>query len=303
MPIARHPEKDCLLSDSPENLFRALLSLGWYFKEITMESLKYSIATHGDMLEKHASDFIATHLPAYEQIWLRYIGHDGQGQMAKLIHATSADDDQRAIFSQHHYTILESSYFMHKIAEDYSEGTRITTFDGYRKLINDIMAFQAYSGRLIDNINRCAEKIGNSDFASDCIHKLKIFYFQRHIFIHGCKIPFSVDEGIFKMPSPKRDKDARVGYGQSEPWYTIHSSDMLGINNYLHGVMRELLPIVNSILYSMLPKVIPELMDENGLELEPPKKDWLSHSDNGTSIGPQGPLTFISASGMPPSEE
>lgn len=255
----------------------------------------YTVAIHGDLLEKQASQFILTHIPGYELVWQRYIGHNGQGRMALLLNASEEDEAKRASFAQHHYTILESVYFMQMIADDYSMPTSIYTFEAYRRVANDLMAFQAYSGRLRDNVEKCGLILVNDRFANELILGLSGLYAQRHVFIHGCKVPFSINDGVFMMPLPKRNTDSRQGYGQSDPWYRITSSEMVEISKFLSEVMSELCPIVNGILHLFLPKV-KELMEARGLALEPPRLWDTTDTRLSSDTGPQ---MFISASAMP----
>lgn len=263
-----------------------------------MVAQNYMLALHGDLLEKQASQFIVHHIPGYQDIWQRYIGHDQCGNMARLINASADDEEFRVHFAQHHYTILESTFFMQKIADDYSEASAVATFEDFRRVINDIMAFQAYSGRLRDNLEKCGEMIAGKKFALSLIQGFSSLYSQRHVFIHGCKIPFVIDGGVFKMPMPKRNADSRDGYGQNEPWYTISSSDMVKVGAFLSEVMVELLPKVNSSLFLLLPKV-KELIQAKQLSLEPPGNIFLPDEGCPSAPDPQEPITFIGGSGMP----
>lgn len=259
--------------------------------------MEYTIANHGDWLERQASDFIVERIPAYEQIWKRFIGHKGNGRMADMKNINESDQTLRIIFAQHHYTVLESLYFMKLIVEDESQTRQINSFDSYRKTINQIMAYQAYSGRLRDNIEKCFSSVGSHADALASEDKLDRFYKERHVFIHGRKVPFAIDaDQLFKISTIKKDTVDRTGFGLEMPWDRIKNEDLDYLEDLLRRSFEGLTVIVDGLLSNLLNLVVA-FVKEKHLAIDPPK---LSAYSNTEISGSTKQVISASISGVPP---
>ncbi|HEX5001561.1 MAG TPA: hypothetical protein VFW78_03620 [Bacteroidia bacterium] len=214
--------------------------------------MDYNIKEHGDWLEKQAADYINTNIPAYELIWKSLIGHKGNGQMATMQNLNDSAARTRVDFAQHHYTILESLYFMQLMADDENKIKTIISFEQYRIVINQIMSFQAYSGRLRDNIGECFFLIAPKEEAEKAIKKLEEFYNERHIYIHGRKVPFSIDaDNIFKIALVKRSTISSTGFGKDMPWESISDKEMNYLTDTFNKSLTELKPLVQGLLSNL----------------------------------------------------
>lgn len=245
---------------------------------------EYEIRAHGDWLEKEAASFIKSSIPSYEEIWKRYIGHKGNGKMADMVGINETDEMERIDFAQHLYTVLESLYFMKLIVEEESKTNSINDFNSYRKVINQVMVFQAYSGRLRDNMGKCFLIMVNS-IKSDEVHKkLDEFYHQRHVFIHGRKVPFALDSDcLFKIPGIKKRTIDTIGYGLEMPWEAIEPNDLVYLEDSLKESLNELTSEVNSLFYDLLEHVIKFIGSKN-LQLKSPiSKSYLKDAISGST--------------------
>ena len=230
--------------------------------------MEWTLAERGDGLEKIAASFIAQNIPAYEEIWKRYIGHIGGGKMASMQTSPSPEvETQRIHFSEHHYTILESLYFMQKISDEEQIKT-VASFEDYRKTLNNIMAFQAYSGRLRDNIESCFN-ILNPGETKTATNKLAVFFNHRHVFVHGKKVPFGIDNLGFSIAKPKDKKDDNTGFDSSMNWDQVPAEDFLYGVDFLSNRLKELFPIVQGLLSELL-DYVKEILNKNSLTLSPP---------------------------------
>ena len=261
--------------------------------------MKYTVKNHGDWLEKQAADFIVENIPAYELIWQRFIGHDGHGKIAMMKKISNEDEQLRNNFSQHHYTMLESLYFMQLIVADVSRTQQIKSFDEYRSAINQIMAYQAYSGRLRDNMKQCFSLIASDKEAKRACDKLETFYHQRHVFIHGRKVPFAIDsDNLFKIAKIKRDTSAKVGFGLEMPWQSVSIEELTYMEDAIRTSTEELKSLVQSLLSQLL-SFVAKFVSSRSLSLTPPaEQTYLDTSVSGSS--PDliiRPVRTISASG------
>jgi hypothetical protein len=259
----------------------------------------YSISTHGDWLEREAAEFIRCNIPAYENIWRIFIGHQGNGVMAGMNAITRDDEEKRKNFAQHHYTILESLYFMQRIVDDISDTQPIHNFETYRKLLNQIMAYQAYSGRLRDNIKECFTLMAHKDETDEALNRLNEFYHQRHVFIHGRKVPFALDHDLlFKLANIKKDKDSPTGFDSNMPWESMVGEDMVYLEEAITSSINALKPIVNNLL-SNLYNYVRNFIQARELSLSLPL--WPQYEDSnlsGGSLFDQSPIMPSSGSNI-----
>ncbi len=258
--------------------------------------LHYDISTHGDWLEKEAADFIRRNIPAYEDIWQHFIGHRGDGFIAMMHNISQEDEEKRRHFAQHHYTILESLYFMQCIVDEVSETPVVNDFPTYRKILDQIMAYQAYAGRLRDNMEKCFVIMANKGEVKQAIERLDEFYHQRVVFVHGRKVPFAIDQDkLFKIATIKRDTVSPLGFGLEMPWEVIDEDDMQYLEDALTSSINELKPIVNDLL-SNLYNYVQEFIRAKGLFLYPPV--WGKYIDATLSAdGPPRDTPSMPASG------
>ena len=87
-----------------------------------------------------------------------------------------------------------------KIVDDETKTIEVNSFEDYRRIINQLISFQAYAGRLRDNMEACYLAISNPYESKIATNSLEEFYHARHVFIHGKKVPFGIDkDGLFKI--------------------------------------------------------------------------------------------------------
>ncbi|MDX2069363.1 MAG: hypothetical protein SFV55_13135 [Haliscomenobacter sp.] len=254
--------------------------------------MEYKIKDHGDGLELQAADFISVNISAYESIWKNFIGHQGNGQMATMKKITADDEAIRQNFAQHHYTVLESLYFMQLIVDDESKTKEINSFEDYRKASNQIMAYHAYSGRLRDNIEKCFLSLGQKNGAKKACEELDTFYHQRHVFIHGRKVPFLITtpDNLFKIAHIKGDTDSNRGFGLEMSWNSMNSpDDFIYLEDALKKSIDELKYLVNNLLHKILGFVL-DFIESRNLEITPPG------SNNYTPESPNNIYTATSGS-------
>lgn len=232
--------------------------------------MTYTLKLNGDLLERKAASFIQTHLNNYEILWAIFIGNDGTNTIAKMPSISNELQINRKLFSQHHYTVLESLYFMHLIAEDEKNSSGVSSFNDYRKTMNNLIAFFAYTGRLRDNIEKCFSILGEGNKQNKAMDKLNEFYYQRHIIIHGTKIPYRIDElTLFQIPQLRREKSSNAGFDQSEIWNNLSAEAYVFLSEEMSILVTELCPKVNSLIGDML-GLVKRIITSSNLSLAEP---------------------------------
>lgn len=229
----------------------------------------WDISSHGDWLEKSASNLIKENLPAYEEIWKRFIGHDGKGKMVRMLNISPELDKARVDFAEHHYTILESLFLMSHI-QKLEELNTVKSFEDYTRVLNHLMVYQAYAGRIRDNIKDCFIALNLPDQANDACYRLEEFYSHRHAFVHGKKLPFRIDEAnVFHIAKPKSKSTDTLGAGKGFIWEEIGKDEMKAADEYMEESMNALKTLVNSLLEILLQQ-IKDIIQKNKLVLISP---------------------------------
>jgi hypothetical protein len=249
----------------------------------------YSISKNGDWLEKEAADFIKINIPSYELIWRIFIGNTGNAKIAKMAGIKPHIEEKRVNFSQHLYTILESLYFMQKIREDESDLKQILGFNDYRKALNQLISFQAYSGRLRDNIISCFLAIGSKQNIKKIENRFEKFYHSRNIFVHGRKVPLSMDrDKLFRIAKVKDFTTSIVGFGMEMPWENISTDETIYIEDAYSNSMNELIPIVEKTLSNLLVDV-KRFNSKYNLDLI---FEWVDEMQGTHTSGVSSPIIF-----------
>lgn len=264
---------------------------------------EYSVRNHGDLLERKECYFIESHLPAYEEIWKRYIGHQGNGRMAEMKNISEALNEQRAQFAQHHYTVLESLVLMREIVDDPLLSSPVHSIIQYYKILNLIMSFQAHAGRVRDNLKNCYDAMGMARPWDKAKEQLQDLWHSRNIFIHGCKVPFMLDEDrLFKSADTSKSSTDTYGYKMDGLWKTKSVTEMTYLHDQLSQAYNELTYTTNNLLEQILSH-IKSLISSNSLHINPPNKEAYPKYHISSSMDPQGErIDFFTASGNPTEE-
>jgi hypothetical protein len=245
--------------------------------------MKYTLRKNGDILEKEACEFVVNKIPNYELLWALFIGNDGHNKMANIPNISSDFNEDRMYFSQHHYTILESIYFMHEVYREEANTNGINTIEDYRKTTNNLISFFAYAGRIRDNIYNCFIRLRYSQQAENSKAQLTEFYHQRHIIIHGSKIPYTIDDlNLIGIPFLRKDKNSFMGFEQNQKWDEISNYSIELLSDYMKRYLNEFTPIINSLLGSMY-GIVKNIMDTQNLKITPPKNEVLNIDPPGFS--------------------
>jgi hypothetical protein len=157
--------------------------------------MELDISKHGDILERNYSGLIDQRLPAYSEIWKRFIGNTGKGRMIEIPNLQEDEERKRIIFSQYHYSCFESIVGMNLLVGRISS-TSISDIDEYVQINNDFLSFQAHAGRIRDCVRRMGELFGLDNLDKG----LNDFYQQRNEVLHGCKVPYMIIEGMLAIP-------------------------------------------------------------------------------------------------------
>ena len=225
---------------------------------------RWDISLHGDDLERRESTFILSMIPAYAQIWERFIGRQPDGAAAELLFSsTSSSFDPagfqltRLRYAQHHYSILASFDGMRRGMEE-------TLSPSIDDAIDSVMLFHAYMGRVRDALKRAGDTIGVAEEMPrlEWWRKIQAVYAQRSVIIHGPHPPLLYNGYEFKIFGPADGFDDHTGLWSDATQFT-------SLLDYYDARIKELIPLAQSGLSTFLGQIVSQMRDY-GLYLEQP---------------------------------
>jgi hypothetical protein len=222
--------------------------------------MEYNVQDHGDILEHEAVDFIRTYIPYYEHVWKTYIGNKGNARKADI--PNYAFDEKRQKFSEHTYTVLESSYFLHKISESKIFEKEIATFQSYFEFNNAFISFFTHLGRCNDNLLEASTALGMAQGEVNKIReRLREIYVARNIIIHGKKIPFALDElGLIKIPMISTSDENSAGWNDKiSKWGDAPEMKNEYVSDTCEDFLTHLLKVVNNTFALFYEQINEEL--------------------------------------------
>lgn len=217
---------------------------------------------NGDLLESKFCDYIRSNIPAYEDIWGRYIGHDGYGKMITISHLSNDGSSKRTNFAEFNYTVLESILCMKLISE---KALLITDIDSYLETMNYFISFQSHAGRIRDNVKGMLNLI-IPEKSNELLQLLEDFYQQRNNILHGRKLPIRLEEGLILIPAIQGNEEHSNKWNSKMKWEEIVQTDLRFISDYLVETLQETCSKVNSIFYNLV-EPIKKIIDTNKIEI------------------------------------
>jgi len=234
----------------------------------------FDIRLHGDVLERHCVDFICERLSGYKKIWSEYIGNDGNNRLPNISGLSDHDIGKRKLFSQYHYTCLESVICMLQNVRE-AEGIKVPKLTGadmiepYIKLMNIFVVFHSHAGRIRDLVKKMGEQWQLPNLATH----LNEYYQRRNNILHESKAPIGFVDGVLKILVPEGDTPDETKWAGRRLWYDPNSASLEFLHEYLAETFADVVALLNNSLESLYSTVIKPFLREKNIELFPPAVD------------------------------
>jgi len=244
----------------------------------------------GDLLESSNAAFIRERLPAYEQIWSRYIGHDGKGKLINLPHLTPDQSNERIVFAERHYTVLESIICMKELLQ---ENYIVNDISTYLNVLNKFICFYAHAGRIRDNMEKLITKTFGTDKSNLMMQRLEDIYQQRNNALHGKKVPIRIIDTMLIMPFLKGNEEAGNNWHSDLTWAELKNLD----ENFLNDTLKTLFELVgievNSLLSNLIEPIKAIVIEQNIVLPDQHNNQLFIPAASGTFKNPSGGTTNI----------
>lgn len=238
--------------------------------------MSWKIKEHGDILEKEYSDFILSSLLSYSKIWELYVGNNGKAYLPEIKNMSNEENERRIEFSEYHYTCLESAILLDIISKS---DLRIDSIKDYLNVLKDLMAFYAHCGRIRDCLIKICNLFLSKNETESITKGLEEYYQQRNNVLHGKKMPYSINEGLFLTPRIKgEEEENNNSWSSSKKWDDFDKNDLVFIDYFLKETAQEVFEKTNQILYNLF-EVVKNFMDNNNLKLPLPLPSGISNSE------------------------
>lgn len=207
------------------------------------------IRKHGDDLEKYWAERILTSIPSYATMWATYVGNDGQQEALPMSKSNADAEEERIIIWQWLYTLFESMALAWEIEHQFKKREAITEYKDYASNLNAWIAFYAHLGRIHD----MAEKLTNKLNQNNLFAPFDPFYEQRHIALHGIKVPMRWVENV--LCAPTLGEKPKEWHTQLN-WGELKKADFEFLSTHISGTLRELEKVVEGFcaqVFQLLP--------------------------------------------------
>ncbi len=220
--------------------------------KFSMDSKEIDVAVDGDILECEYGAFIKAQLPEYGKIWERYIGCGETYEEIKSRCQSEENIKKQSKFSQFHYTCLESLIGMKTIVDQINK-IEINSLSVYIDVNNLFLAYQAHAGRIRDAIeNMCILlRIGDKGTA-EIVKKIEDEWRQRHVILHGPKIPYMIIYDRIAVPSIQGNEIDIDKWNDKMLWHQVDPEKFKFLEDYLDETLKQLIVKVRACLSSFL---------------------------------------------------
>ena len=193
------------------------------------------ISDFGDPLEKHFAEKIKQRIPSYAKIWAEYIGNDGAANALPMQSAKQDVLDSRDEYWQRFYTLFESLAFCWNIEAELALTQKIGGIENYIRYLNLWMVFYAHLGRIHDMVEKIAGKLKRPDL----VKRFEEYWKQRHIVLHGPKIPLKCINNVITVPTLG---NGIRSWNDKMSWEELGRADFKQINECVTLILREIEP-------------------------------------------------------------
>ena len=200
---------------------------------------------YGDDLERHFAEQILNRIPAYATFWATYIGNDGEQHSLPMPGASGEAHANRDSIWQNLYTLFESLALCWSLESEFLRSEGITSLDDYLRNLNAWTAFYAHLGRIHDMAEKATILIGEDRLFAD----FDPFYEQRHIALHGIKVPMRWADNVLFVPplgETAREWHTRLS------WNDLTRADFASISTTVGSTLRGLERVVARFLQALL---------------------------------------------------
>ncbi|HWD20529.1 MAG TPA: hypothetical protein VHB20_14750 [Verrucomicrobiae bacterium] len=209
------------------------------------------LRSNGDLIEHHCADQIGERLPGYVLLWAEYIGNDGHANALPMSGASDEESKSRGEYWQKLYTILESLVLSWNIEQSLINLEQIDSFDTYTRNLNQWMAFHAHLGRIYDMVKKISER--GEIKSSELLRPFAQFWEERHIALHGPKIPLKWVCSILCVPPLGKGERQ---WNDKKQWADLRGDEYEFLAKTVSDTLRELEVRLDRCI-SELRKVLP----------------------------------------------
>ena len=210
------------------------------------------IRDHGDDIEGYFAEQILNRIPAYATFWATYVGNDGAHQSLPMPGASGEAHKTREAIWQDLYTLFESLALCWVLEEQFHANERVTTNGDYFRNLNAWTAFYAHLGRIHDMAEKATTILGENRLFAP----FDPFYEQRHIALHGIKVPMRWADSVLCAP-PLGEKPGE--WHTQLSWRDLNKAQFDYLSASVSSTLRALEPIIATFLDSALQLAEPRL--------------------------------------------
>lgn len=210
------------------------------------------IRLHGDDIEQQFAEQILTRIPSYATFWATYVGNDGSHHSLPMPGASTDAHKSRDEVWQNLYTLFESLALCWFLENQFGASERIQTADDYFRNLNAWTAFYAHLGRIHDMAEKTTTILGEKRLFAP----FDPFYEQRHIALHGIKVPMRWADSV--LCAPPLGEEANQWHTQMA-WKDLKKAQFDYLSASVSSTLRALEPVIAGFFDAALKLAEPRL--------------------------------------------
>jgi hypothetical protein len=212
------------------------------------------LGSFGDPIERQLATRVEAVFPSYSRIWEEYVGNDGQSNALPMPGATPEAVQSRAEYWQRLYTIFESLALCWDIEHELSRVEQATIFKCYAHNLNLWMAFYCHLGRIHDMVKAIA--VPAPVKRRDLVEPFNQFWKDRHIVLHGPKVPLKWVGNVVALPPLGTDPKC---WNDKMLWTELKAKEFEFIAATVTSALRELERRLDWCV-AELRKILPQIL-------------------------------------------
>lgn len=208
----------------------------------------------GDDIERDNADWIRQNMPEYEELWSRFIGHDGKGSPPKDIGDLGKITSQnRERFYQAHYSLLATMLALEESKTKLQENCgEVRDSKAYLAVQKEITCFMAHVGRVRDMFKKMDSALG---LKGDVWKRFDDYYNQRSAFLHGPIPSQEIEDGLLKVPGFGNSSTGELKWTDESRWSERGGFAFKFAAQFTEDVMNDLLKLNKGALSDCLDKI------------------------------------------------
>lgn len=247
--------------------------------------MSISIRTNGDPIERQNADYILTSFPAYDSVWSKYIGNDGESNPIKFNLESEEEFLKRKLFGQKNYTVFISVLSLKRICSNFPniKWDELGQTDSVLCLIDNVIIFFAHIGRIRDSLKNMLEykKLSTDRITND----FDSLWRSRCIALHDAQFPFYFFEGLPTIPE-FQEPASKISWADGQYYKDMDKDSFEFVDKTFQSLFDDSLVLINTIYYAIHSQICTDVAIQGLQFINVPNEGTIPAHEGTSSLAP-----------------